>query len=83
VLFNELDSLTRMRDATLHVLTGRTSESNNPFAPASLQSLVPDIAGRDIYICGPEKLTVALLKSLAELGVPKNQIHAERFRLAG
>ncbi|MEV7623215.1 ferredoxin reductase family protein [Actinoplanes sp. NPDC089786] len=83
VLFDELDSLTRMRDATMHVLTGRTSEGNNPFAPAGLQSLVPDITARDIYICGPEKMTVAVLKSLSELGVPKSQIHAERFRLAG
>ena len=83
VLFDELDSLTRMRDATMHVLTGRTSEGNNPFAPAGLQSLVPDITDRDIYICGPEKMTVAVLKSLAELGVPRSQIHAERFRLAG
>ena len=83
VLFNELEQLARMREATLHVLPGRTGEGNTPFAPANLQSLVPDIAGRDIYICGPEAMTVAVLKALQELGVPRNQIHAERFRLAG
>jgi predicted ferric reductase len=83
VLTAELEQLAQLRDATLHVLPGRTGEGNTPFAPASLQQLVPDITGRDIYICGPEAMTVAVLKALAELGVPKNQIHAERFRLAG
>jgi predicted ferric reductase len=83
VLFHELDSLARMREARLHVLTGRTSEGNNPFTPANLQGLVPDITARDVFICGPEAMTVAVLAALRELGVPKNQIHAERFRLAG
>jgi predicted ferric reductase len=83
VLTSELEQLARMREATLHVLPGRTGEGNTPFAPANLQQLVPDITGRDIYICGPEPMTVAVLRSLHELGVPRSQIHAERFRLAG
>jgi predicted ferric reductase len=83
VLYDELDALARMRDAQLHVLPGRTGPDNAPFAPANLQALVPDIAARDVYICGPEPMTVAVLDALHELGVPKSQIHAERFRLAG
>ncbi|MFG1604036.1 ferric reductase-like transmembrane domain-containing protein [Actinoplanes sp. NPDC049265] len=83
VLYDELDSLARMRDARLHVLPGRTSEGNTPFAPAGLLGLVPDITDRDVFVCGPEPMTVAVLTALRELGVPRSQIHAERFRLAG
>jgi predicted ferric reductase len=86
VLIEELQGLARARGAQLHVLTGRTGEGNppfNPFAPADLEVVVPDIRERDVYICGPEPMTVAVLKSLRALRVPRSQIHAERFRLAG
>ena len=86
VLINELQDLARVRGAQLHVLTGRTGEGSppfNPFAPADLEAVIPDIRERDVYICGPEPMTVAVLKSLRALRVPRNQVHAERFRLAG
>jgi predicted ferric reductase len=86
VLINELQDLARARGAQLHVLTGRTGEGSppfNPFAPADLEAVIPDIRERDVYICGPEPMTVAVLKSLRALRVPRNQVHAERFRLAG
>jgi predicted ferric reductase len=86
VLLEELQGLAQQRGAQLHVLIGRTGEGNppfNPFAPADLETVVPDIRERDVYICGPEAMTVAVLRSLRALGVPKKQVHAERFRLAG
>ena len=36
----------------------------------------------DVFICGPNGMTDAVVQSLSELGVPSNQIHAERFALA-
>ena len=43
---------------------------------------MPDVAERDIYLCGPAPLTVAVLDTLRRLRVPARQIHAESFRLA-
>ncbi|WP_207957338.1 hypothetical protein [Streptomyces sp. YIM 98790] len=48
---------------------------------AALRSLVPDIAGRDVYLCGPGEWTAAVLRTLGAAGVPPRQIHTEPFRL--
>ena len=56
VLLRELQELCRQRGAWLHVLAGRTGQGNPPFAPFEpdqLAALVPDIAHRDVYVCGP------------------------------
>ncbi|MBG0562877.1 ferredoxin reductase family protein [Actinoplanes aureus] len=82
VLLGELRNLARVRGARLHVITGKTGPGNQPFRPDSLQSLVPDITDRDVYVCGPAALTGAVLKSLRELRVPSRQVHFEAFRLA-
>jgi predicted ferric reductase len=83
VLIAELQQLSLARNARLHVLSGRRSEGVDPFTPPGLHSLVPDITARDVFICGPEPMTVAVLESLKQLRVPAKQVHAERFRLAG
>jgi predicted ferric reductase len=85
VLLPELQSLARMRGAQVHVLTGRTgvgSPPNSPFEPHNLIAMVPDIAERDVYVCGPPAMTSAVLRSLRALNVPRPQVHAERFSLA-
>jgi ferredoxin-NADP reductase len=43
---------------------------------------VPDIAERDVFVCGPAAMMSAVLRSLRALKVPARQIHDERFRLA-
>jgi ferredoxin-NADP reductase len=85
VLLGELRELAAARGARVHVLAGRTgagSPPNAPFAPEALRALVPDIAGRDVYVCGPPAMTAAVLRSLRVLGVRGRQVHAERFSLA-
>jgi predicted ferric reductase len=85
VLLDELKALANMRGAQLHVLTGRTGEGNppnNPFDPRNLATLVPDITERDVFVCGPPAMTTAVVRSLRELGVPRAQVHDERFSLA-
>ena len=47
----------------------------------ALARLVPDIADRDIFLCGPPPMMTALRKAMIELAVPKSQIHFERFAL--
>ncbi len=46
-----------------------------------LARLVPDIADRDIFLCGPPPMMIALRNAMVELGVHKKQIHFERFAL--
>ena len=85
VLLGEMQNLASVRGATLHLLTGRTGAGtppNHPFSPESLIALVPDIAERDVFVCGPSAMTDAVLKSLRALKVPARQRHAETFRLA-
>ncbi|WP_175647443.1 ferredoxin reductase family protein [Streptomyces cyaneochromogenes] len=83
VLLNEVRHLVALRGGRLHLLTGRTAEGGAPpFGPDSLHRLVPDVAERDVYVCGPPAMTAAALSGLRDLRVPARQVHAERFGLA-
>ncbi len=44
-----------------------------------LASLLPDLAERDVYICGPRGLADQMLDVLAKLGVRPGQVHTEAF----
>ncbi|MDT0566113.1 ferredoxin reductase family protein [Streptomyces sp. DSM 3412] len=82
VLVDEVRALVADRGGRLHLLTGRRGEGAPPFEPGALRALVPDIAERDVYVCGPPAMTSAVLGALRELAVPRRQVHAERFGLA-
>ncbi|MFD4673570.1 ferric reductase-like transmembrane domain-containing protein [Lentzea sp. NPDC058450] len=85
VLLRELEGLARAKGAVLRLVTGssKTITANGPLlGPENIIALVPDVQDRDVFICGPGGMTGAVIKSLDELGVPANQIHAERFALA-
>lgn len=81
VLYDELRDLALARGAELHLVTGPPVPDR--LAPGELARLVPDIADRDVYLCGPPPMMNAVLGSLRELGVPAPQTHFERFSLAG
>lgn len=51
------------------------------FAPARLARLVPDIAERAVYLCGPPRMRKAVLSALRELDVPAEHVRTEVFRL--
>jgi predicted ferric reductase len=40
---------------------------------------VPDISHRDVYVCGPERWTDLVVRTLAVAGVPAEHVHVERF----
>jgi ferredoxin-NADP reductase len=44
-----------------------------------LRRWVPDIAERDVYVCGPETWTAAVRATLAAAGVPAGRVHVETF----
>ncbi|MFJ8934392.1 ferric reductase-like transmembrane domain-containing protein [Streptomyces sp. NPDC102365] len=81
VLYEELRELAHAKGAELHLVSGPVSPDK--LAPRELARLVPDIGERDVFLCGPPPMMNAVLGSLRELGVPKPQIHFERFSLAG
>ena len=48
---------------------------------AALRHLLPDIAERDIYVCGPPPWIEAVREALRGIGVPDRQVHSESFEL--
>ena len=80
---NELDALAERRGLTLHYVVGdhATPDGARLLEPEHLHELVPDIAERDVYLCGPPGMTDAVLPRLRAAGVPRRHIHAERFAL--
>ncbi|MYT74927.1 MULTISPECIES: ferredoxin reductase family protein [unclassified Streptomyces] len=81
VLHDELRDLAHAKGSDVHLVTGPPVPDR--LAPHALAALVPDIAERDVFLCGPPPMMTAVLRTLDDLGVPKQQIHFERFSLAG
>ena len=50
-----------------------------PVTPQHLGQLIPDIAERDVYACGPVGFLDDLQDSCRALGVPNRRFHAEDF----
>lgn len=74
---DEVDQLVAARGGRLHVLLG--SRQQVRLDAAELARLVPDIADRDVYLCGPEGLTDQVSASARRLGTPHSRIHVESF----
>jgi predicted ferric reductase len=80
VFGEELDALVKARGARLHYLIGRRSElRRDPLEARNLHRLVPDIAEREIYVCGPDGMIRRVQRSLRALRVPTSHIHEEHF----
>ncbi len=46
-----------------------------------IKRLAPDVADRDVYLCGPAPMLRSLLPALRALGVPGRRLHYEKFAL--
>jgi len=80
VLRAELDELAARRHAQVHYLVGPPKRgANDHLSPQRLRALVPDVAERDVYLCGPEPMMDAARASLRKAGVPARHIHSESF----
>jgi predicted ferric reductase len=76
VLFREeLDELARKRGAQLHYCVGEDWD----LSAETIQRLVPGIAERDVYVCGPPAMVTTTVASLRVAGVPRRRIVTERF----
>jgi predicted ferric reductase len=75
----ELETLARSRGARVQYLLGRRDTTRDPLDGASLQRLVPDLPEHDVYLCGPMPMMQSVEGTLRDLGLPRRQIHVERF----
>jgi predicted ferric reductase len=75
----ELDAL----GADVHYVVGdhEAPGGERLLSPDHIEELVPDIAERDVYLCGPPGMTDATAKHLRSLGVRRRHLHIERFAL--
>ncbi|MDG6106483.1 ferredoxin reductase family protein [Dactylosporangium aurantiacum] len=83
----ELEWLARRRGVRLVPLVGPRAAPGS-WLPAgyadytdteALRSLAPDLAEHDVYVCGPDAWTDAVLRAARALGVPPARLHRERF----
>lgn len=79
VLADELRALAG--DDAVHVLAGdhRDPAARSLLSADHLRRLVPDIARRDVFLCGPPAMADATGAALRAAGVPNRHIHVERF----
>src|SRR6185312_8385120 len=82
----EFDVLARERGLHLLWLPGRRRSPDSWLgeeAPADdltlLRAWIPDIAERDVYVCGPPDWTAAVRRTLAAAALPTAQLHVENF----
>lgn len=80
ILYGELERIARARGFGLYPLLGPRTAAD-PLHPDALRRLVPDVADREIYLCGPPGLTTAATGHLRRAGVPSRRIHTEAFDL--
>ncbi|MGK5684611.1 ferredoxin reductase family protein [Actinoplanes sp. URMC 104] len=83
----ELEWLAAHRGVRLVPLVGPRAEPGS-WLPAeyadyddaqALRSLSPDIAGHDVYVCGPDAWAASVLRAARAVGVPQARLHRERF----
>ena len=83
ILRAELEELARAagsRSTTCSATTAARAR-RAAVAPSTCARLVPDIAPRDVYVCGPPAMADATGASLRRAGVPRRQVITERFAL--
>jgi predicted ferric reductase len=84
----EFDDLARRRGLAVLDLPGRR-RSDDSWLPAgvdrrvddvsALLYWVPDIAERDVFVCGPDRWTDLVTRTLLAAGLPAGQLHVEKF----
>ncbi len=79
----ELERLAEKRGIHLHFVVGDHAAPGGErlLSPEHLRDLVPDIAQRDVFACGPPAMADFIEANVRRAGVPARFIHVERFAL--
>ncbi|MFJ1709339.1 ferric reductase-like transmembrane domain-containing protein [Kitasatospora sp. NPDC088346] len=75
----ELAAVAARRGGRVHALTGSRAEVGD--LREALRRLVPDLAGHEVYLCGPEPMAEEAVRALRAAGVRSDRIHRESFAL--
>ena len=83
VFADELDALVSRRGIDLRYVVGDhlSAEGRDLLSAAHLRELVPDLAERVVYLCGPSGMVTAIADGIRRAGVPRRSLHVERFAL--
>ena len=84
----ELSVLAAERGLEVLMLPGRRRSPDSWLGPGAgtvddlgaLRYWVPDIAERDVYVCGPEAWVESVRRTTAAAGLPADHFHVETFR---
>ena len=80
VLLPELEAIAARRGLGLHRLVGpRGGPGPDPLRADNLRRIVPDLAQREVYLCGPAGMTQTARRELRRAGVSRHRIHTEAF----
>ncbi len=74
---DEIADLVRHHGGVLHEVIG--SRDRVRLDASTLQRLIPDIARRDVYVCGPGGFNDLVVSAATGLGVPAGNLHEEKF----
>lgn len=74
---DEITVLVEQRGGRVHEVIGPHPEVR--FDAGALRHLIPDLAERDVYVCGPGGFSDAIVSAARRLGVPNHRIHHEAF----
>jgi predicted ferric reductase len=77
----ELEELVAARGGRLLIIAGPRAwfAKSDPFQVDALRDEIPDIASREVFVCGPSALESAVISGIRKAGVPSTRIHLERF----
>ncbi|MFE9258973.1 ferric reductase-like transmembrane domain-containing protein [Streptomyces sp. NPDC006879] len=75
----EIDAIAARRHATVHYVVDQAGAPSTLFTAECLSNLIPDLAGHDVYLCGPPGMTQAAHRALRRAGVPRRRVHHESY----
>jgi predicted ferric reductase len=85
-LWNEVEKLAAEKGIAVTTMVGRRGSDGPGWMTqeaadrgVTLQSLFPDLAESDLYLCGPTAWVTLVEAEARSTGLPDHQIHAERF----
>jgi len=73
----ELRRLTAEREGAVEVLAG--SRDQHPITASQVETWVPDVASRHVYVCGSRGFVEQVRRAVLDLGVPRDRLTAEAF----
>lgn len=79
-LLTEVTALAEQRGHPFYVSFSRGAKPTpDPLRPDTLRRLIPDIAQRSVFVCGPTPMIDAARAGLRAAGVPRDRVLYERF----